>query len=115
MPDHQREPDDPTTFFWDLADQFLADEGTEVGQLMRFPCLRRRGAFFATCDHRTGQLIVKLPRSRVAELIDDGLGQPFAPAGRVFEEWVTVPGRDADRWHALIAEACVHADAAATA
>jgi hypothetical protein len=42
------------------------------------------GEFFATCDHRTGDLIVKLPQAGVQELIDLGVGPAFAPAGRVF-------------------------------
>ena len=72
---------------------------------MGFPCLRVEGQFFATCDHRTGNLIVKLPRARVQELIDFGVGQAFAPAGRVFREWVLVAERDDQQWSALIAEA----------
>ena len=35
-------------------------------------------------DHRTGDLIMKLPRDRVAELIDNGV---IAPADRTFREW----------------------------
>jgi hypothetical protein len=74
---------------------------------MGFPCLRVDGEFFATCDHRTGELIVKLPRARVQELIDQGLGQAFNPAGRVFREWVLVPERDEQRWTELLTEARV--------
>ena len=58
---------------------------------MRFPCLRANGNFFATCDHRTGDLIVKLPRQRVDKLIAAGDALPFAPAGRTFKEWASVP------------------------
>ncbi len=47
--------------------------------MMGFPCLRFAGAFFASCDHRTGDLIVKLSRDRVAQLIAEGIGKPFAP------------------------------------
>jgi hypothetical protein len=70
-----------------------------------FPCLRVAGAFIASCDHRTGDLIVKLPRDRVARLIAEGVGKPFAPAGRTFREWVLVDDRDETRWSALIDEA----------
>lgn len=94
-----------TDFFWDLAEPFLADPDTSIGTLMGFPCLRVRNAFFATCDHRSGDLIVKVPESRVAELIGSGGGQPFAPAGRTFREWVLVADRDPDRWEALLHEA----------
>lgn len=92
-------------FFWDLARPMLCDADTDEGTLMGFPCLRVDGRFFGTCDHRTGELIVKLSRARVQALIDAGVGQPFAPAGRVFREWVLVPGRDPDQWRELLAEA----------
>lgn len=99
------DPDTPTAFFWDLAGPLLAREGVSDGTMMGYPCLRVRGAFFASCDHRTGDLIVKLPRDRVTALIAAGEGQPFAPAGRVFKEWLLVPDRDDRRWEALLAEA----------
>jgi hypothetical protein len=67
------------------------------------------GAFFASCEHRTGDLIVKMPRQRVDQLIADGTGQTFAPAGRAFREWVLVDDRDEDRSTALIDEALAFA------
>ena len=54
-----------TDFFWGLADPLLSSGVATEGALMGFPCLRVDGEFFATCDHRTGELIVKLPRARV--------------------------------------------------
>lgn len=98
-------PTSETAFFWDIAEPLLADPATGIGTLMKFPCLRVDGNFFATCDHRSGDLIVKLPRQRVAQLIDDGDAQPFAPAGRVFKEWASIRERDEDTWHSLITEA----------
>jgi len=53
---------------------------------MGFLCLRVEEQFFATCDHRTGELMVKLPRKGVQELIDSGSAHPFAPSGQVFRE-----------------------------
>lgn len=94
-----------TDFFWDIAEPLLLEAGVDEGTLMGFPCLRVDGNFFATCDHRSGELIVKLARERVSELVESGVGQPFAPAGRVFKEWVLVPERDEKRWANLIAEA----------
>ncbi|HEX4661123.1 MAG TPA: hypothetical protein VH307_27340, partial [Streptosporangiaceae bacterium] len=55
-------------------------------------------------DHRSGDLIVKLPRHRVEQLIETG-GKPFAPAGRTFREWVLIDDRDQARWAELIDEA----------
>lgn len=99
--------DDPTGFFWDSVEELLAMDGVETGTMMGFPCLRVDGAFFASCDHRSGDLIVKLPRTRVAELVESGTGESFAPAGRVFKEWVLFDDRDADRWLELVHEAQV--------
>jgi hypothetical protein len=98
-------PEDPTAFFWQAADETLRADGVETGTMMGFPCLRVRGAFFASCDHRSGDLIVKLPEARVQELIATGAGEQFAPAGRVFREWVLVADRDVGRWRAVMTEA----------
>ncbi|HEY2288180.1 MAG TPA: MmcQ/YjbR family DNA-binding protein [Streptosporangiaceae bacterium] len=95
----------PTDFFWETGSAALARDGVAAGTMMGFPCLRVAGAFFASCDHRSGDLIVKLPRQRVQQLIDAGTGQPFAPAGRTFREWVLIDDRDPDRWAELIDEA----------
>lgn len=92
-------------FFWDVATPFLADDNITKSTMMGFPCLRIDGDYFASADHRTGDLIAKLPAARVQALIDDGDGEPFAPNGRRFREWVRITARDADRWQALITEA----------
>ncbi len=98
-------PERPSAFFDDVAVAALAEPGVAPGTMMGFPCLRVDGEFFASCDHRTGDLIVKLPRHRVEELIGAGVGKPFAPAGRTFREWVLVDDRDEARWTALMNEA----------
>jgi hypothetical protein len=95
----------PTDFFHEISGSALAHPDVATGTMMGFPCLRVAGAFFASCDHRTGDLIVKLPRRRVEQLIAAGTGKPFAPAGRTFREWVLVDGRDEARWLELIDEA----------
>jgi hypothetical protein len=98
-----------TAFFWDLAEPFLTEPGTSIGTLMRFPCLRAGGSFFATCDHRSGDLIIKLPRQRISHLIATGAAQPFAPAGRTFREWASIAHREEGTWRDLLAEACAYA------
>jgi hypothetical protein len=50
--------------------------------MMGLPCLRLDGAFFASCDRRSGDLLVKLPETCVGELIEAGTAHAFAPAGR---------------------------------
>ena len=101
----RRQSSDATDFFWDLADELLERDDIDEGTMMGFPCLRVSGEFFSTCDHRTGDLIVKLPCERVSELIGEGVGAPFSPAGRVFKEWALVAQRDRATWVALMNEA----------
>jgi hypothetical protein len=38
-------------------------------------------------------------------LLDEGLGYPFAPTGRVFREWISLPPESADAWDELVEEA----------
>ncbi|MBC7273813.1 MAG: MmcQ/YjbR family DNA-binding protein [Streptomyces sp.] len=99
--------DRPTDFFTRTSMSALARPDVTTGTMMGFPCLRVAGEFFASCDRRSGDLIVKLPRERVQELIESGVGSPFAPAGRTFREWVLVSDRDETLWVGLIDEACV--------
>jgi hypothetical protein len=73
--------------------------------MMGYPCVRRAGRFFASFDTTAGALVVKLPRERVAELIADGIGEPFVPNGRVFREWAMIPDLDPHVWEQLLAEA----------
>lgn len=77
--------------------------------MMGFPCLRLDGSFVAMADATVDALIFKLPEQRVAELIDDGAGDPFAPSGKVFREWVSVPALESARWESLLDEAISYA------
>jgi hypothetical protein len=97
--------DRPVEFFNRIATRFLARETVPEGTLMGVPCLRSGGEFFAMVEHRTGDLIAKLPARRVKELIEAGLGAPFAPAGRTFREWVFIADRDSDLWERIMKEA----------
>jgi hypothetical protein len=73
--------------------------------MMGFPCLRFDGDFFACCDRKTGDLVVKLTEDRVTELVTAGQAGSFAPGGRPFREWARVTTRDRRRWRALLDEA----------
>ena len=90
--------------FWDVAAPLLADDLIEEGTIMGGACVRAKGEFVAMPNHKGGGLVVKLPRERVAGLIEDGAGQPFAPAGKVFAEWVLIESFDETRWQDLIRE-----------
>ena len=73
--------------------------------MMGYPCVRLAGRFLASYDDKAGSLVVKLPRERVTELVERGDGEPFAPAGKVFREWVAIPTVDRELWRTLLAEA----------
>ncbi len=91
--------------FWTLAEPLLQHAGVSRSTMMGFPCLRLNGDFFASCDHRTGNLVVKLDEEAVSNLIDDGKAEPFAPNGRRFREWASIPVRRQRSWQALLDEA----------
>jgi hypothetical protein len=93
------------TLFWELAGPLLAEPGITQSTMMRYPCLRANGAFFACAEPATGHLIVKLPALRVNELVATGQALPFAPNGRTFREWAAFPVADPREWSALLAEA----------
>ena len=99
-------------FFWEVADSFLSHDCITRSTMMGFPCLRINGQFFASVEPKSGHLVVKLPATRVQEMIDIGIGQPFAPAGRKFREWVLVADRDTNHWEELLAEAHSFVEAA---
>ena len=67
-------------------------------------CLRVGKEFLAMNHHKKSGLVVKLPAPRVAALIEAGVGESFAPAGKVFKEWVAVLDPDEQVWRDLLAE-----------
>lgn len=98
-------PQTDERLFWELIEELqLEDPRVEEGTIMGGRCVRVAGEFLGLVDYKGSGLVVKLPRARVQQLIDDGVGRPFAPAKKVFAEWVSVPERDRRRWRALIRE-----------
>jgi hypothetical protein len=91
--------------FWRLADPLLTQAGVTRSTMMGFPCLRLAGDFFASCDRRTGHLVIKLNEARATALVDAGRAEPFAPNGRPFREWVSIPERFARSWPGLLDDA----------
>ena len=86
-----------------LSEELLAsDPATSRSTMMGLPCLRLDGAFFASLDKRSGELIVKLAADDVAEQIAQGEGRPFAPAGKVFREWLALAGGSEETWRAAL-------------
>lgn len=96
---------DPNELFWELADELrAADPRVVEGTVMGGRCLRVGTEFLALVDFKNSGLVVKLPRQRVAELVDAGVGRSFAPAGKVFREWLSVPHQDQGLWRSLLEE-----------
>ena len=89
----------------ELTDDLLYDPAIGRATMMGYPCIRLAGRFLASYDEKEVCLVVKLPRERVQEVIEAGHGNPFAPAGKVFREWVAIPSPDRDLWRTLLAEA----------
>ena len=97
--------DDARDLYDELTDDLLYDPVVGRATMMGYPCVRLAGKFLASFDDKARRLVVKLPRERVTELIDNGDGDPFAPAGKVFREWVSIPTVNRELWVTLLAEA----------
>jgi hypothetical protein len=101
--------------FWELAAELeTADPRVTEGTIMGGRCLRVGGEFLALVDYKGSGLVVKLDRERVRELVASGAGRPFAPANKVFHEWVSVPEADRAVWSALLTEGVALATARLT-
>ena len=97
--------DDPRDLYDELTDDLLYDPAIGRATMMGYPCVRLAGRFLASYEDKTRCLVVKLPRERVTELVANGHGAPFAPAGKVFREWVSIPTADRNLWQTVLAEA----------
>ena len=101
-------PDDASParkLYDDLTDDLQYDPAVGRSTMMGHPCVRRAGRVFAAFDPKAECLVVKLPATQVEALIDTGTGEPFAPNGRVFREWVAIPTPDPSGWARLLAAA----------
>jgi hypothetical protein len=100
-------PDEADALFERLVARFSADPsvtppsgGTGFGAA----ALKVDGKIFAMLSG--GDLVVKLPKQRVDELVASQTGAPFDPGhGRVMKEWLTVAPAQSGRWDDLAAEA----------
>ena len=61
------------------------------------------GRIFAALSH--GKLLLKLPRSRVGELISAGVAEPFILRGKQMSEWLLIAPQQAELWVVLTEEA----------
>jgi TfoX/Sxy family transcriptional regulator of competence genes len=106
------------TLFDGLVARFSADPTVEppaVAKGGKFgdAGLKVNGKLFALVSR--GNLVVKLPRKRVEELVASGAGTRFDPGhGRLMKEWLAVPPEQARRWPKLADEAREFVAGAAT-
>ena len=83
----------------------LVDElgNRKPGKSFGAGALKVNGKIFAMVVR--GQLVVKLARQRVDELVEAGKGVYFDPGhGRLMKQWVSITAKRAD-WNALAREA----------
>ncbi len=84
-----------------ILHRFDAEPGVERGTNWRSDGLRVNGKIFAM--EVDGDLVVKLPAARCAELTAAGRARPFQTGKRTMREWVVIgAGED---WLALAEEA----------
>jgi hypothetical protein len=105
--EQKSEPTGPDERFEDLVDELLGIEGVTPpsgGGGFGRSALRFHGKMFAMLVR--GQLVVKLPATRVDALVDDGEGVRFdANKGTPMKEWFSLdPGSTVD-WLPLSHEA----------
>jgi hypothetical protein len=96
---------DAAARFGELSARYVGAPGISEGTGFGLnPGLRTHGRIFAMLVR--GELVVKLPRERVDDLVAGGAGTNFDPGhGRLMREWVSIPG-DADLdWAQLADEA----------
>jgi len=80
--------------FAEVIEAFARDRRVSSGKMMASVGLKVDGKIFAMLVR--GSLVVKLPRERVAELVDAGRGRQFDPRrdGRLMKEWVVLEGSE---------------------
>jgi TfoX N-terminal domain len=98
----------PADRFEQLVEAFVRRPGVTGpgGERRRFgsSALKVNGSIFAMLTR--DELVLKLPRVRVAELISEGSGRPFdAGKGTPMKEWVVVADPDPQAWRELAEEA----------
>jgi hypothetical protein len=107
----------PADQFAQLVEEFMRRPGVTGpgGDPRRFgsSALKVNGSIFAMLTR--DELVLKLPRGRVRELISEGAGRPFdAGKGTPMKEWVVVADPELDGWRELTEEALAFVGGGAT-
>ena len=83
------EPRRPDPIFAPVVAAFEKDKSVTAGFMMSSFRLKVNGKIFAM--YGRGQFVVKLPKSRVDQIVERGDGQRFDPGhGRLMKEWVVI-------------------------
>jgi TfoX/Sxy family transcriptional regulator of competence genes len=89
--------------FAPVVDAFAKDRHVTAGKMMSSHGLKVNGKIFAMFGR--GQFVVKLPRSRVDDLVGRGKGERFDPGhGRLMKEWIAFTV-EKEKWIDLAKEA----------
>jgi YjbR protein len=87
-----------------IATRLLAEPDTDDHRAFHSPCLRVHRKIFAMLVR--GELVVKLPPERCAELVEAREARPFDRGkGTPMRSWVTVDDLRIEAWPALAEEA----------
>ncbi|MGB0629203.1 MAG: hypothetical protein ACPGRZ_00785 [Alphaproteobacteria bacterium] len=93
----------------EIADRMsMEEEGVAISTMMKSPCLRYEGDFFAMDSEKMDALIVKLSPDRVDELIAGGEGLEFNFTKKKFREWVLIPRGREDTYEGFFREALAY-------
>ena len=79
-------------------------------QLLKFDDVQKQGEslkikrkMFAFPNEEN--IVVKLPKERVTELLNSGEGLPYDPGnGKIMKEWVIIPLKSSDKWTDYVKE-----------
>ena len=93
-----------TPDFQKVASAFAGHRDVKFGKMFgSSSVLNVDGKIFAMC--RKGELVVKLPKDRVDQLVEARKGTRFQPGhGRIMKEWVVIPAKK-EGWQGLCQEA----------
>ena len=96
--------DDVEPRFAEVIAAFARDRQVTTGKMMASVGLKVNGKIFAMLSR--GRFVAKLPKERVDELVQSGVGEYFDPRrdGRLMKEWIELHGTEPS-WIELAKEA----------